>query len=96
MYKIRRLIRKHLFLENADNITGMRIAFSKNERHILAESIKSSDKEKEQLYKLLSKDYFSDLAMGLGMFLKGKITPFGPRTRNMAAVRKIFKETKHS
>jgi len=47
-------------------------------------------------YKLLSKDYFSDLAMGLGMFLKGKITPFGPKTRNMAAVRKIFKETKHS
>lgn len=47
-------------------------------------------------YKLLSKDYFSDLAMGLGMFLKGKITPFSPRTKDMASVRKIFKDTKHS
>lgn len=47
-------------------------------------------------YKLLSGDYFSDLDMGLSMFLKGKITPFGPRTKDMASVKKIFKDTKLS
>lgn len=47
-------------------------------------------------YKLLSGDYFSDLDMGLSMFLKGKITPFGPRTKDMSSVKKIFKDTKLS
>jgi heterodisulfide reductase subunit C len=47
-------------------------------------------------YKLLSGDYFSDLDMGLSMFLKGKITPFGPRTKDMASVKKIFNDTKLS
>ena len=47
-------------------------------------------------YKLLSKDYFSDLDMGLSMFLKGKISIISPKTRDMASVRKLFRETKHS
>jgi len=46
------------------------------------------------LYKLKSGDYFSDLGMGLSMFLKGKIKPVSPRTRDMKSVRQIFKSTK--
>ena len=45
-------------------------------------------------YKLKSKDYFSDMVMGLGMFAKGKLSPFAPRTKNMAAVRRIFEQSK--
>lgn len=44
-------------------------------------------------YKLLSRDYFSDMAMGLGMFLKGKLSIFSPKTKNLASVKKIFSET---
>ena len=45
-------------------------------------------------YKLKSGDYFSDLAMGAGMFMKGKIHLIAPRTKNMKAVRNIFAQTK--
>jgi len=45
-------------------------------------------------YKLRSGDLFSDMVMGMGMFLKGKIHPISPRTKDLAAVRKIFRETK--
>lgn len=45
-------------------------------------------------YKLKSKDYFSDMVMGLGMFTKGKLSPFAPKTKNLAAVRRIFEQTK--
>lgn len=45
-------------------------------------------------YKLKSGDLFSDLAMGLGMLMKGKLTPFSPRTRDMKNVREIFEKTK--
>jgi heterodisulfide reductase subunit C len=45
-------------------------------------------------YKLWSGDLFSDVIMGMGMFLNGKIHPISPRTKDMAAVRKIFRETK--
>ena len=45
------------------------------------------------LYKLKSGDYFSDMAMGLDMLLKGKIHPIAPRTKDMKSVRRIFKET---
>lgn len=44
-------------------------------------------------YKLCARDFFSDLAMGIGMFLKGKLHLISPRTRNMAAVRKLFKDS---
>jgi heterodisulfide reductase subunit C2 len=45
-------------------------------------------------YKLWSGDLFSDVISGMGMFMKGKIHPISPRTKDMAAVRKIFSETK--
>jgi hypothetical protein len=45
-------------------------------------------------YKLKSKDYFSDMVMGLGMFAKGKLSPFAPKTKNLTAVRRIFEQSK--
>ena len=45
-------------------------------------------------YKLKSGDLFSDLAMGAGMFMKGKIHLLAPRTADMKSVRKIFEKTK--
>jgi heterodisulfide reductase subunit C len=45
-------------------------------------------------YKLKSGDYFSDIRLGLSMFIKGKLSLFSPKTKDMASVRKIFKETK--
>ncbi len=44
-------------------------------------------------YKLKSGDYFSDMGLGLSMFMKGKIKPISPRTKDMGSVRKIFKST---
>lgn len=45
-------------------------------------------------YKLKSGDYFSDMAMGLGMFAKGKLSPIAPRTKDVAGVRRLFDKTK--
>lgn len=45
-------------------------------------------------YKLKSGDYFSDMAMGLGMFMKGKLSPFSPKTKDMKAVRRLFEKSK--
>ena len=45
-------------------------------------------------YKLLSGDLFSDMVMGVDMFLKGKLHLISPRPKDMATVRKIFKQTK--
>jgi len=45
-------------------------------------------------YKLASGDLFSDMAMGMGMFMKGKLSLLSPRTRDMKAVRDIFAKTK--
>jgi hypothetical protein len=45
-------------------------------------------------YKLKSGDYFSDMGMGLSMFMKGKLSLFSPRTKDIKSVRKIFEETK--
>jgi hypothetical protein len=44
-------------------------------------------------YKLKSKDFFSDVMMGLGMLRKGKLSFRSPKTRNLAAVRRIFERT---
>ncbi|MBN2397989.1 MAG: 4Fe-4S dicluster domain-containing protein [Deltaproteobacteria bacterium] len=44
-------------------------------------------------YKLKTGDYFSDMGLGLSMFMKGKIKPISPRTKDMGSVRKIFKST---
>jgi heterodisulfide reductase subunit C len=45
-------------------------------------------------YKLKSGDYFSDMGMGLSIFMKGKLSLFSPRTKDIKSVRKIFEETK--
>jgi len=47
-------------------------------------------------YKLKTGDLFSDLAMGIDMYLKGKLSLLSPRTRDMQAVRNIFKKTRHN
>ena len=41
-------------------------------------------------YKLTSRDLFSDLDMGLDMFVKGKIHPLPKRIRGMDEVKKLF------
>ncbi|MCF8054597.1 MAG: 4Fe-4S dicluster domain-containing protein [Deltaproteobacteria bacterium] len=46
------------------------------------------------LYKLKSGDLFSDVVMGVGMFLKGKLSLVSPRTKDISAVRNIFSKTK--
>lgn len=45
-------------------------------------------------YKLKSGDLFSDLAMGMDMYLKGKLSLLSPKTGDMQAVRSIFEKTK--
>lgn len=61
-------------------------------------SIRSGGRLNEPLmmvnYKLKSGDLFSDMALGLDMFTKGKLSLFGPKTKDVASVRKIFERTK--
>ena len=45
-------------------------------------------------YKLKSGDLFSDMAMGIDMFMKGKLSLVAPRTEDMKALRHIFENTK--
>jgi heterodisulfide reductase subunit C len=47
-------------------------------------------------YKLKSGDLFSDMAMGIDMFLKGKLSLISPRTKDMESVRRIFDETRQA
>lgn len=47
-------------------------------------------------YKLKSGDLFSDMVMGIDMFMKGKLSLLSPRTKDMKSVRDIFEKTKHS
>ncbi|MBU4370575.1 MAG: 4Fe-4S dicluster domain-containing protein [Proteobacteria bacterium] len=47
-------------------------------------------------YKLKSGDLFSDMAMGLDMFMKGKLSLISPRTKDMESVRRIFEKTRQS
>jgi heterodisulfide reductase subunit C len=47
-------------------------------------------------YKLKSGDLFSDMGMGINMFLKGKLALVSPKTKNIESVRKIFEKTKHA
>ena len=61
-------------------------------------SVKSGGRINEPLmivnYKLKSGDYFSDMVMGMSMFMKGKLSLFSPKTKDIKSVRKIFDETK--
>lgn len=73
------------------------------EKNILAfhqaflSSIKSRGRINEPFmivdYKLRTGDLFSDMAMGLSMFLKGKLALVSPKTRDVASVRRIFEKT---
>ncbi len=45
-------------------------------------------------YKLKSGDYFSDMGMGIDMFMKGKLSLISPRTKDIKSVRSIFEKTK--
>ncbi len=45
-------------------------------------------------YKLKSKDFFSDMDIAPGMFLKGKLSILPPRTKDMKSVKNIFEKTK--
>ena len=47
-------------------------------------------------YKLKSGDLFSDMAMGLDMFRKGKLSLISPRTKDMRCVRRIFEKTRRA
>jgi len=47
-------------------------------------------------YKLKSGDLFSDMAMGIDMFKKGKLPLLPPRTKDIKTVKKVFEKTKHS
>lgn len=47
-------------------------------------------------YKLKSGDLFSDAAMGLSMFMKGKLALISPKTKDIQSVRGIFDKTKNA
>ena len=47
-------------------------------------------------YKLKSGDLFSDIGMGLDMFLKGKLSLLAPRTKDLKSFKDIFEKTKYS
>ena len=44
-------------------------------------------------YKLKSKDFFSDVDIAPGMLLKGKLSFFPPRTKDMKSIKGIFEKT---
>lgn len=46
-------------------------------------------------YKMTTGDLFSDLKLGLDMFMKGKLALVSPKTKDVASVRKIFERTKN-
>jgi len=47
-------------------------------------------------YKLKSGDLFSDMGMGIDMFLKGKLSLSSPKTKDLGSVKKIFEKTKQA
>jgi len=47
-------------------------------------------------YKLKSGDLFSDAAMGMSMFMKGKLSLISPKTKDIQSVRGIFDKTKNA
>ena len=61
-------------------------------------SIKSRGRINEPMmmvnYKLKSGDLFSDMGMGIDMFMKGKLSLSSPKTKDISSVRSIFEKTK--
>jgi heterodisulfide reductase subunit C len=47
-------------------------------------------------YKLKSGDLFSDVGMGIDMFMKGKLSLISPRTKDLGSVKQIFEKTKQA
>ena len=45
-------------------------------------------------YKLKTGDYFSDVGIGMSMFMKGKLSLLSPKTKDMKSVKRIFEKTK--
>ncbi len=64
---------------------------------VFVENIKSFGKVHEatmlMAYKLRSKDFFSDMGIGLKLFLKGKIPLFPAKVKGLDQVKKIFEKT---
>jgi len=46
-------------------------------------------------YKLKSGDLFSDMGLGINMFMKGKLALISPKTRDLGAVKTIFEKTRN-
>jgi heterodisulfide reductase subunit C len=47
-------------------------------------------------FKIKTGTYLNDVVVGLKMFMKGKLSLFSPRTKNMKAIRRIFRSTAKS
>lgn len=47
------------------------------------------------MFKLASKDFFSDMGLGAKMFFKGKLKPLSPKVKDRAAIKRMFDETLH-
>ncbi len=64
---------------------------------VFAENIKAFGKIHEatmlMTYKLKSRDFFSDVGIGLKLFLKGKIPLFPSRVKGMEEIKRIFEKT---
>lgn len=45
------------------------------------------------MYKMMSRDFFSDIPLGIKMFLKGKLVIIPSRIKGLSEVKKIFKKT---
>lgn len=81
--------------------SGVRVA----EKKVVAfheaflDSIKKGGRIHEALmvcaYKLKSKDFFSDVGVGLSMFAKGRLPLLGPRVDEVKEVRKLFDRSKN-
>ena len=84
--------------------TAINEGVAANEKNVLSfhkaflGSIKSRGRINEPMlmvdYKLRSMDLFSDMAMGLDMFMKGKLSLSSPKTKDINSVRTIFEKTK--
>jgi len=64
---------------------------------VFAENIRTFGKVHEatmlMAYKLKSRDFFSDMGIGLKLFLKGKIPLLPSRVKQLGDIKKIFEET---
>ena len=64
---------------------------------VFAENIKSFGKVHEatmlMTYKLKSRDFLSDMGIGLKLFLKGKIPLFPSKVKGLSDVKRIFEKT---